>query len=62
MSAPSVTPVPQTTDPSRVAPVWHTVVFVVGTLALTSTQPHQMSRLSTMKLPARTFVRRDDHL
>jgi membrane protease YdiL (CAAX protease family) len=37
-----------------VAPVWHTVVFVLGTLALTSAQPHQVSRLSAMKLPSRT--------
>jgi uncharacterized protein len=39
--------------PRAVAPVWHTVIFVVGTLALTGLQAHQQPTLHSMNLPSR---------
>lgn len=44
---------PAAQDRSRVAPVWHTVVFVVVTLGLTTLQAGQTSKLSTLNIPTR---------
>ena len=43
-------------DHSRVAPVWHTLVFIVITLALTGLQAYQQPQLATLNLPTRTPV------
>jgi uncharacterized protein len=53
MSASPASPGPQTEDRSRVAPIWHTVVFVVGTIGLSLGQAHQSSKLPAMKFPTR---------
>jgi uncharacterized protein len=53
MSASPVSPTAQPPDRTRVAPVWHTVVFVVGTIGLSLGQTHQSSKIPTMKLPTR---------
>jgi uncharacterized protein len=49
----SATPAPQPPDRSRVAPVWHTIIFVAATIGLTLVQAHQTSKMSTIKLPTR---------
>ena len=41
-------------DHSRVAPTWHTVVFVVVTLGLTALQARQQPELKSLNLPSRT--------
>lgn len=59
MSTEPVVPLPTTEqrpvaeDWSRVAPVWHTVVFVVVTIGLTSLQAGQTSKLSALNIPTR---------
>jgi uncharacterized protein len=53
MSASPVTPAPQPPDRSRVAPVWHTIIFVAGTIGLSLWQAQQTAQISTMKLPPR---------
>ena len=40
-------------DRSRVAPVWHTVVFLAGIAGLTFTQYHQTARVSAMHIHSR---------
>jgi uncharacterized protein len=45
---------PEPQDRARVAPVWHTVVFIVVTLGLAALQARQQPRLATLKLPSRT--------
>lgn len=47
------TPAPVPEDRSRVAPVWHTVVFIVVTLALTGYQAHQQPKIQTLQLRSR---------
>ncbi|HXW55572.1 MAG TPA: type II CAAX endopeptidase family protein [Candidatus Cybelea sp.] len=51
----SASPVSPTAPPdrTRVAPIWHTIVFVVGTIGLSFGQAHQSPKISTMKLPTR---------
>lgn len=44
---------PPTEKWTPVAPAWHTVVFVVGTLALTGLQAGQTPRMSTINIPTR---------
>src|SRR5271166_42419 len=44
------TPAPVPDDRSRVAPVWHTVVFIVVTLALTGYQAHEQPKIQTLQL------------
>ncbi len=51
LSASTPAPVPE--DRSRVAPVWHTVVFIVVTLALTGYQAHQQPKIQTLQLRSR---------
>ena len=54
MSASSVQPQAGITpDRSRVAPVWHTIVFVVVTLGLTFAQSKQTPQMSNMHLASR---------
>lgn len=54
MSASPVQPQAAVTpDRSRVAPVWHTVVFVVVTLGLTFAQAKQTTKMSNMHLATR---------
>lgn len=43
-------------DRGRVAPVWHTVIFVVGTLALTALQARQTPKLENLNIPTRIRV------
>ena len=40
----------------RVAPAWHTIIFVVVTLALTFVQARHQPKLDTLNLPTRTPV------
>jgi uncharacterized protein len=47
------TPAPVPENRSRVAPVWHTVVFIVVTLALTGYQAHEQPKIQTLQLPSR---------
>jgi membrane protease YdiL (CAAX protease family) len=47
------TPAPVPEDRSRVAPVWHTVVFIIVTLALTGYQAHQQPKIQTLQLQSR---------
>jgi uncharacterized protein len=47
---------PVAEDRSSVAPVWHTVVFVVVTLGLTGLQAQQTPKVSTMNIPTRLPV------
>jgi uncharacterized protein len=44
---------PVADDRGRVAPVWHTVVFVVVTLGLTALQARQTPKISTLNIPTR---------
>lgn len=44
---------PVVQNQSRVAPAWHTVVFVVVTLGLTALQARQTPKLSTLNIPTR---------
>jgi uncharacterized protein len=48
------TPAPVPEDRGRVAPVWHTVVFIVVTLALTGFQAYQQPKLATVQIPRRS--------
>jgi uncharacterized protein len=54
-SVPTNLPTPRgpTADGDRVAPVWHTVVFVVVTLGLTFLQARQRPPVSQVNLPTR---------
>jgi uncharacterized protein len=45
-----------TEDRSRVAPVWHTIVFVAVTLGLTFCQARQTPKLNTIHVPTRLPV------
>ncbi|HUJ33361.1 MAG TPA: type II CAAX endopeptidase family protein [Candidatus Acidoferrum sp.] len=60
--APPLTPMPPSPsapshdERSRVAPAWHTVLFVVVTLALTAVQAHQQPKMPSLNLPSRTPV------
>jgi membrane protease YdiL (CAAX protease family) len=49
ISTPISSPAPVHDDHSRVAPVWHTVVFIVVTLALTSYQAHAQPKIQTLQ-------------
>jgi CAAX protease family protein len=40
-------------DRSRVAPVWHTVLFIAGTIGLTLAQAHQTARMSSINIRTR---------
>jgi membrane protease YdiL (CAAX protease family) len=51
---PISTPAPIPEDRGRVAPVWHTVVFIVVTLALTGFQAYQQPKLATVQIPRRS--------
>jgi membrane protease YdiL (CAAX protease family) len=50
IATPISTPAPVPEDRSRVAPVWHTVVFIVVTLALTGYQAHAQPKIETLQL------------
>jgi len=53
MSLPPSPPIAQPQDRSRVAPVWHTVLFIAGILALTLAQFRQTGQLSNVHIPNR---------
>jgi membrane protease YdiL (CAAX protease family) len=50
IATPISTPAPVPEDRSRVAPVWHTVVFIVVTLGLTGYQAHEQPKIGTLQL------------
>ncbi|HKS65783.1 MAG TPA: type II CAAX endopeptidase family protein [Candidatus Acidoferrales bacterium] len=57
-SSPTSPPQPEaatatTQDRSRVAPVWHTVLFIAGTIGLALTQANQTERMSKMMIRTR---------
>jgi uncharacterized protein len=47
---------PPAEDRGRVAPMWHTIVFVVVTLALTGLQARHQPKFETLNLPTHTPV------
>lgn len=55
MASAATTPIqtPPTWDRSRVAPVWHTIVFIVATLGLTFLQAEQTPKMATMHVRTR---------
>lgn len=53
MSLPPSPPIAQPQDRSRVAPVWHTVLFIAGILGLTLAQSHQNQQISSIHIVSR---------
>jgi uncharacterized protein len=43
-------------DRSRVAPVWHTIIFILVTFALAAVQAHQQPQMATLNLKSKTPV------
>lgn len=53
MSAAPLPPIPPTEDRSRVAPLWHTFIFIAGIIGLTLAQYRQSGQMSTVHLRTR---------
>ena len=53
MSAPPLPSIPPTEDRSRVAPVWHTALFIAGIIGLSLAQYHQTAEVDTLHLRTR---------
>ncbi len=53
MSAAPPPPIPPPEDRSRVAPIWHTVIFIAGIIGLTLAQYRQTAQMNTVHLRTR---------